>query len=143
MSDLDFNSILVLITLIGPLVLLGVAYLMRKEILGLFKGVDVKKAVLTLTAAGFLFVALSDGLPYGYFTLMRFVVCAVTAYLAFLAYERNSNSLWVWIFGFIAVLFNPIILIELKRNQWTPIDLAVGVFLILSLFIFRNKPVKE
>lgn len=100
------------------------------------------KIILTIIASIFLFISANDsggrhGLPYGYFTLMRFVVCAVTAYLTYLAYEKNNESLWVWIFGFIAVLFNPIIIIHLTRMQWRPIDLIVGVFLVVSLFVFK------
>lgn len=97
------------------------------------------KNILTIIASGFLFIALSDGLPYGYFTLMRFVVCAVGAYLAYKTYEENEKSLWVWAFGFVAVLFNPIIIIHLQREQWMPIDLVVGIFFILSIFLVKIK----
>ena len=97
------------------------------------------KNILTIITSGFLLFALTDGLPYGYFTLLRFVVCAVTAYLAYLAYKNKNESLWTWIFGFIAILFNPIIIIQLKREQWNPIDLIVGLFLIASLFLFKIK----
>jgi len=143
MSELDINSILAGITFIAPLILLGIAYLFREKLINFMRRFDFQKIILTLVAAAFLFFALNNGLPYGYFTLTRFVVCAVTAYLAFLAYTKNKHSLWVWIFGFIATLFNPIILIELKRSQWTWIDLITGIFLILSLFLSRNRTRKE
>ena len=97
------------------------------------------RIVLTLVASGFLFYASNDGLSSGYFTLLRFVVCAVTTYLAYLAYEKSKESLWMWIFGFVAVLFNPFILVTLKRAQWEPIDLVTGIFLIVSLFLFKQK----
>lgn len=95
--------------------------------------------ILTIIASGFLFIALSDGLPYGYFTFLRFVVCAVGAYLAYLIYEENKKSLWVWAFSGIAVLFNPIIPIYLQREQWTTIDLIVGIFFILSIFLVKPR----
>ena len=97
------------------------------------------KNILTLIASGFLFVALFNGLPYGYFTLMRFVVCAVSIYLAYKIYEENKESLWVWAFGFVAVLFNPIFPIYLKRAQWEIIDLIVGGFFVVSIFLVRIK----
>ncbi|HBB44357.1 MAG: hypothetical protein UW27_C0005G0008 [Parcubacteria group bacterium GW2011_GWA1_44_13] len=97
------------------------------------------KKILTLVAAGMLLVALSEGLPYGYFTLMRFVVCAVGIYLAYKTYEENNESLWVWAFGFVAVLFNPIFPIYLKRAQWEVIDLVVGIFFIASIFLVKIK----
>ena len=97
------------------------------------------KNILTIVATALLFIALYDGLPYGYFTFLRFVVCAVGAYLAYLIYEENKKSLWVWAFSGIAVLFNPIIPIYLQREQWTTIDLIVGVFLILSIFLVKSR----
>lgn len=86
-----------------------------------------------------LFTALFDGLPYGYFTLLRFVVCIVGAYLAYKIYEENKESLWVWAFGLIAILFNPIIIIHLQREQWWVIDLIVGIFFVLSIFLIKIK----
>lgn len=96
---------------------------------------------LTIIASGFLFIALFDGLPYVYFTLLRFIVCAVGVYLAYNIHEDNKGSLWVWAFAGIAVLFNPIIPIYLQRGQWMVIDLIIGIFFVLSMFIikFKNK----
>ncbi len=96
------------------------------------------KNILTIIASSLLFVALFDGLPYGYFTFLRFTVCAVSAYLAYKIYEDDNESLWVWAFAGIAVLFNPIIIIHLERGTWTIIDLIVGVFFVLSMF-FNKK----
>ncbi len=95
--------------------------------------------ILTIIASTFLFIALFDGLPYGYFTLLRFVVFAVGAYLAYTVYEDNKQSLWIWAFGGIAVLFNPFIIIHLERSQWVIIDLIVGVFFVVSLFALKIK----
>lgn len=97
------------------------------------------KNILTLVASGMLFIALSSGLPYGYFTLMRFVVCAVSIYLAYITYEENKESLWIWAFGFIAILFNPIIPIHLERAQWEIIDIIVGIFFLASIFLTKGK----
>ncbi len=97
------------------------------------------KNILTITASAFLFIALIDRLPYGYFTFLRFVVFAVGAYLAYTVYEENKQSLWIWAFGGIAVLFNPFIPIYLQRSQWVIIDLLVGVFFIVSLFALKIK----
>ena len=98
-----------------------------------------KKNILTIIASGFLFVALFDGLSYGYFTFLRFVVCAVGFYLAYKIYEDNKESLWVWSFAGIAVLFNPIFIIHLERGTWVIIDLIIGIFFVLSMFIKNKK----
>lgn len=97
-----------------------------------------KKNIALLVAAAFLFLALFDGWPYGFFTLLRFVVFAITAYIAWISYEQKKEK-WVWVFGFLAVLFNPFIPIYLNRELWSIIDLIMGVFMIVSIFIFKLK----
>lgn len=95
-----------------------------------------KKNIILLIAAAFLFLALIDGWPYGFFTLLRFVVFAISAYVAWMSYEAKKEK-WVWIFGFLAVLFNPFIVIHLNREIWSVIDLIVGVFMIVSVFVLK------
>ncbi|MFH1536907.1 MAG: DUF6804 family protein [Patescibacteria group bacterium] len=97
-----------------------------------------KKNIILLIAAVFLLLAMLDGWPYGFFTMLRFVVFGSSAYVAWMAYEAKKDK-WVWIFGFLAVLFNPFIVIHLNREVWSIIDFIVGVFLISSIFIFKLK----
>ncbi len=99
----------------------------------------ITKNILAIIASTFLFIALFDGLPYGYFTFLRFVVFAIGAYLVYVVYKDNKQSLWIWAFGGIAVLFNPFIIIHLERSQWVIIDLLVGVFFIVSMFALKIK----
>lgn len=100
---------------------------------------DKKKNIALFIAVAFLFAALFNGLPYGFFTLLRFVVFASSAYVAYMAYEAKKEK-WVWTFGFLAVLFNPFIVIHLDREIWSIIDLIVGVFMIISVSVFKLKP---
>lgn len=95
-----------------------------------------KKNIALLVAAIFLFIALFDGWPYGFYTLLRFVIFAISAYVAWMSYEVKKEK-WVWIFGFLAVLFNPFIVIHFDREIWSVIDLIVGVFMIISLFALK------
>jgi len=100
-----------------------------------------KKNIASVTATAFLFLALFNSWPYGFFTLLRFVVFAVTAYIAWMAFKQQKEK-WVWIFGFLAVLFNPFIVIHLNRGLWNFIDVIVGVFMIISIFALKinDKP---
>jgi len=98
--------------------------------------INKKKNVAVLIAAVFLFLALFSGWLYGFFTLLRFVVFAASAYVAWMAYEARKEK-WIWIFGFFAVLFNPFIVIHLNREIWVVIDFIVGVFMIVSVFILK------
>jgi len=78
-----------------------------------------------------------DGLPYGFFTVLRFVVCASSIYLAWLAYD-HTNSWAAYVFGFIAILFNPVIPVYLNKPLWLKIDIITGLFLIISIILLRT-----
>ena len=77
--------------------------------------------------------------PYGYYTLLRFVVCGVGAYGVYFSSEIIISKGWAWIFGIIAILFNPIIPIHLDRDTWAVIDVAVAVILGASIFMLKKE----
>lgn len=95
-----------------------------------------KKNIALVIAAGILFIALFDAWPYGFFTILRFVVFTATTYVAWMAYQRQKEK-WVWIFGFVAVLFNPFFPVHLNRETWVVIDLVVGIFLLTTAFFLK------
>ena len=95
-----------------------------------------KKNLALALAAVVLFLALLDGWEYGFFTMLRFVVFAMTAYVAWLAYQ-NQKEKWVWTLGSVAVLFNPFFPIHLDRDTWVVIDLIAGVFLLSLTYFLR------
>jgi hypothetical protein len=84
----------------------------------------------------FLIIA-TQNLPYDYYTLLRFVVCGVSAYGAYLFYSIGKQT-WVWIFIVIAVLFNPFAPIYLSKATWVFIDLIVALVYIVSLFFLKR-----
>ena len=76
-------------------------------------------------------------LPYGYYTLLRLVACAVFAYGAFVAFARSKKVL-PWIFVFLAVLFNPIIKIHLPKEIWVVVDIAAAAFLVANARVLKH-----
>jgi len=72
-------------------------------------------------------------MPIGYYTLSRLVVCAAALYFANNFYKKKDNTN-LWIFGFIAVLYNPIIPVYLyEKAIWTVVNL-------ITIFLFyKNK----
>ncbi len=79
--------------------------------------------------------------PYGYYQLIRFVVCGAGVYVALSAH--SWQEIWaVWLFGFIALLFNPLIPIHLSRAIWQPIDVACAILFIVITFVLK-KPMEE
>ena len=91
----------------------------------------------SLIVAVMLLLALAS-LPYGYYQLLRFIVCGVGVYVAYTAY--NGQKMWaMWLFGFIALLFNPLIPIHLSTELWQPID-AICAILFIVIAIVLQKP---
>jgi hypothetical protein len=94
------------------------------------------KNITVIVSIAFLLIAMFEGLPYGYFQLIRLIVCGTTIYLAWLAYSI-SNHKWIWLFGFILLIFNPLIPLHFGRELWRIIDVVIAVFLITSIFYFN------
>ena len=65
-------------------------------------------------------------MPYGYYQLLRWLICGVGAYGAYLSYEKKKIK-WAWILGVIALIFNPFVRFYLSRGGWKIIDLIAGV----------------
>ncbi len=89
-------------------------------------------------AAAFLIAALGRH-HYGFYQLLRFIVCAASAYSAFVAMNSQRTAL-AWVLAAIAVLFNPLVPVYLSRSDWTMIDPLVAGTLIVSLWFVREIP---
>lgn len=85
-----------------------------------------------LISSAMLLVALDTGRPYEYYTLLRWVCSACFAYLTFKALSRDRPA-WMWIFGAVAVVYNPIWPLHLTRQVWTYINLTTIAFSAVSL----------
>lgn len=95
--------------------------------------------VAKLATAVMLFAAMARH-PYDFYTLLRWVVCSVSAFAAVRAANAQQTG-WVWAFAVVALLFNPVIPVHLKRDTWVFIDFIVAVFLIISIpFAERLRP---
>jgi hypothetical protein len=76
-------------------------------------------------------------LPYDYYTLLRLFTCPVLAYGAYLTYKLNK-SIWCWLLGTLAVLYNPVFRIHLQRETWEPINLATAAFAFVVAWQLRR-----
>ena len=85
-----------------------------------------------------LFLATIPEPSSGYYTLLRLIVCGTAIYLTWFAKNTNKQG-WMWTFGFVALLFNPIFPIHLEKELWVIIDITVAVIFLSSIFIFRGK----
>ena len=92
---------------------------------------------LRIIAAIFLFVAIGN-IPYSYYIILRFIICGVSICGIWYAYWVRK-FLWLWVFSAIAVLFNPIIPIHLKKEAWIIVDLAVIIIFLISIPMLKAK----
>jgi hypothetical protein len=86
---------------------------------------------LKISLALLLFLCLLP-FPYGYFQFVRFAAMVGFGYLALQA-QIDKNELGFWIYGALALLFQPFFKIALGREAWNVIDVIVGVGLLVSL----------
>lgn len=82
-------------------------------------------------------LAIAD-LPYGYYQLLKWVVCISALWSAFIA-RSTARTAWVAIFSGVAVLFNPIAPIHLDRQIWAFLDIVTAAVLVVSLWAVRDR----
>jgi hypothetical protein len=98
--------------------------------------------IFSIIPAIFLFGALIDGLPYGFFKLLRIVVCVASVAMVVYSYNARTEYEWIsWLFIGMAILFNPILPIHLSRKTWVVIDFIAGV--VFLVFGFLQKKLSE
>ena len=91
--------------------------------------------VAWLIAAVMLVFAAAEKQPDSFYTLLRWVCCAVFAYSAVTSFQMK-RMLWLWIFGALAVLFNPIFPAHLDRSLWIVADwFSIGA-VVIAAFVF-------
>lgn len=70
-------------------------------------------------------------MPYDYYTLLRWILFPINAYLAICAFERRVN--WVgYVFIAVAVIYNPIIPVHLSRGTWRVLNAISAVALLMT-----------
>lgn len=92
-------------------------------------------AVIYICAA-MLFIGAAS-LPYGYYMLLRLVAFGVFAFAAYVAYEKKKTAL-PWVYGFMALVFNPIVKIHFPKEMWAIVDIAAGLLLLATAKAVRT-----
>jgi len=91
---------------------------------------------LVIISTIMLLLAIPPLWPYGYYLLLRIMVC-VTAVALSLSAHKKEKSGWMWAMIIIAIIFNPLIPFHLGKEIWSIVDLAVAVILVISIFKLR------
>ena len=83
------------------------------------------------------FICLVD-MPYGYYQFVRFAGLIGFAILAYQANQQGRQTEMI-IYGGLALLFQPFFKVALGRQIWNIVDVVVSVFLIVTIFIDRQR----
>ena len=79
-------------------------------------------------------------MPYGYYTLVRFVAMILFGCMAYSFYKEEKIPLWI-LFVALALLFQPFMKVALGRTMWNVIDVILAVALVI-LWYSNNKQIK-
>lgn len=77
-------------------------------------------------------------MPYGYYTLLRFVAMIYFACLAYTYFKDNKTTIAV-IAASLALLFQPFFKIYLGREIWNIVNVLTAIALIYQWHINRKK----
>jgi hypothetical protein len=89
--------------------------------------------VIKIVLAILLIICLFN-LPYGYYQFVRIAGLIGFAYLAYQAHEQGRQT-EMFIYGGLALLFQPFFKISLGRQMWNVVDVVVGIGLLISIFM--------
>ena len=93
--------------------------------------------ILSIIMSAALLLCLAP-MPYGYYTLVRFVSMVVFAAMAYGYWQKEKKPLAVT-FGALALLFQPFAKIALGREMWTVVDVIVAIGLIVLVIADKKE----
>ena len=91
------------------------------------------KVTITLRVMSILMLgwALNPANPYGYYVVLRWILCPACAFLAVHAHDARKTG-WVWLFGVTAAIYNPVFRVHLDRQIWLFVNIATIVMFAVS-----------
>ena len=90
----------------------------------------MRERLIKLLAACLLIIAIAE-MPDGYYTFLKFAVCGGAAYLVYVNFKSEREG-WLLVFGLIALMWNPLVPLQFKREIWVVLDIAAAVVFIVS-----------
>jgi len=96
------------------------------------------KNIVSTISIVMLLLAIPTFWAYGYYVLLRWVVTISALFLLSLAYE-SKKTFWLFLMGMVAILFNPIIPVNLDKETWVVIDFIVATIFLISIFKMKPK----
>lgn len=101
----------------------------------------VEERLIHIAAAALLVAALAHW-PYGFYRFLRFAICLAAGLLAWNCYE-GKKPIWALVMTGVTILFNPIVPIGLRRDEWAIIDMVVAVIFLFCPAKARAKSLPQ
>lgn len=77
-------------------------------------------------------------LPYGYYTILRIVVCGFAVLVFFHAWKDDMPTrMWPLTFAGMAIIFNPLVPVHLDRATWFYLDIGAAILIVTHLMTVR------
>ena len=92
----------------------------------------------SITTGVLLLLGILNGWPYGFYIILRWVVCGVAIFNA-VGFSKSKLTGWVFVFGALAFLFNPLFLVYLNKSSWVGIDLISAIVFFIGAYAIKNK----
>lgn len=93
---------------------------------------------LAIISGMLLILAIPTGFwPYDYYILLRWVIFISSIIIAN-GFYKSGMPPWVFVFGAVAFLFNPIVPIYLDKASWVGVDLVVAMFFFISAYSVKK-----
>ncbi|MCW2956613.1 MAG: hypothetical protein JWO69_1482 [Thermoleophilia bacterium] len=99
---------------------------------------NLRLVIPAFASAALLFGSLADHGSYDYYMVMRWAVTASAAWIAFAAYRLQREPL-MWMFIAAAILFNPVAMITMTKEQWAPVDVVAALVFAAAPFVIRAR----
>ena len=76
-------------------------------------------------------LAIQDNNSHSYYVFLRFLVCGFFGYWTIFLVRIEKEG-WSWIFGMTALLYNPVLKVELDRDYWMSINIITVILCFVS-----------
>ena len=92
--------------------------------------------MLRIASVVLLVIAFGD-MPYGYYNLLRLLVCGSSAYIGY-NYYKSKKERYSWIFYIQAFIYNPIIPLHFGRELWLLVN-AASIVVFIGTYLADKK----
>ena len=92
----------------------------------------------SITTGVLLLLGILNGWPYGFYIILRWVVCGVAIFNT-VGFSKSKLTGWVFVFGALAFLFNPLFPVYLNKSSWVGIDLISAIVFFIGAYAIKNK----